>query len=221
MENNSTEPIQETVNTNENSEEFSSEKYKIEVKNLPCQFGYANLRKFFTNLNLKFVKIKAPQTSSFAFLTFINEEAKLEAMEIINKTVYKGKQLEAIVAKPALDPILSFKRKNASIDSSSSSKQVKQDENLSLDERVQNATTPLWNLAYDKQIEQKKTQIKQILRKTFYKMERTHKDTFFYFQKQSKANEGMCCSLIDFVESVCFRFIFKLFFFMKILLFKK
>jgi len=190
----------------ENSEEFSSEKYKIEVKNLPCQFGYANLRKFFTNLNLKFVKIKAPQTSSFAFLTFVNEEAKLEAMEIINKTVYKGKQLEAVVAKPALDPITSFKRKNANNDSSSNSnsKQVKQDdENLSLEERVQNATTPLWKDSYDKQVEQKKTNIKQILRKTFYKMEKTHKDTFFYFQKQSKKNEGMCCSLIDFIESVC------------------
>lgn len=90
----------EITETNEdtNQEDFSSEKYKIEVKNLPSCFGYANLRKFFNGLNLKFVKIKAPQSSNFAFLTFANEEARQEAIKLINNTKYKGKQLEAVVS---------------------------------------------------------------------------------------------------------------------------
>ena len=91
-----------------NQEDFSSEKYKIEVKNLPSCFGYANLRKFFNGLNLKFVKIKAPQSSNFAFLTFVNEETKLEAIKLINSTKYKGKQLEAVVSAVYLKLFLFF-----------------------------------------------------------------------------------------------------------------
>ena len=86
-----------TDSTATNREEFSSEKYKIEVKNLPNIFGYGSLRKFFGGLNLKFVKITAPQASNFAFLTFASEEAKEEAIKLINTTTYKGKLLEAVV----------------------------------------------------------------------------------------------------------------------------
>ena len=100
---NTTNSKPEDVSTEEtppNQEEFTSEKYKIEIKNLPSCFGYGNLRKFFNSLNLKFVKIKAPQSSSFAFMTFVSEQAKEEAMKIINSTKYKGKQLEAVVSDP-------------------------------------------------------------------------------------------------------------------------
>ncbi len=43
--------------------------------------------------------------------------------------------------------------------------------------------------------------MKQVLRKTFFKMERNNKDTFYWLHKQSKENEGMCCSLNEFVQS--------------------
>ena len=55
------------------------------------------LRKFFNQLNLKFVKLKAPGNGPYAYVTFVNEEARAEAFKILNETKYKGKQLEATV----------------------------------------------------------------------------------------------------------------------------
>lgn len=55
-------------------------------------------------------------------------------------------------------------------------------------------------MPYEKQVEQKRAHIKQILRKTFFKMEKINKDTYFWLQKQSK-DTGGCCELNEFVES--------------------
>jgi hypothetical protein len=55
------------------------------------------LRKFFNQLNLKFVKLKAPGNGPYAFVTFVNENARAEAFKILNETKYKGKKLEATV----------------------------------------------------------------------------------------------------------------------------
>jgi RNA recognition motif-containing protein len=44
------------------------------------------------------VKIKSPGNGTFAFITFVNEEAKLEAQKILNTSKFKGKQLEAVVS---------------------------------------------------------------------------------------------------------------------------
>jgi hypothetical protein len=48
-------------------------------------------------LKLKTTKIKASPNSTFAFISFPDEESKEEGMLILNDTKYKGKQLEAIV----------------------------------------------------------------------------------------------------------------------------
>ena len=55
------------------------------------------MRKFLNSLKLNFVKLKAPNPSSYAFVTFVSEEARNEGMKIINNTKYKGKDLEAVV----------------------------------------------------------------------------------------------------------------------------
>lgn len=47
----------------------------------------------------------------------------------------------------------------------------------------------------------KKKHVKQILRKTFFKMEKINKDTYYWLQKQSKDHSGMCCDLSEFVPS--------------------
>ncbi len=78
--------------------EFSSEIFKLEVKNLPKNFGFGQLRKFLTNLNLKYVKLKSPGSCTHAFVTFISEEAREEARKVLNETKFKGRQLEATVS---------------------------------------------------------------------------------------------------------------------------
>ena len=80
-------------------DEFSSERYKIELKNLPKNFGFSQLRKMLRSLELKFVKINSPGRCTYAFITFTDENAKQEAMKILNGYKYKGHELTAIVCK--------------------------------------------------------------------------------------------------------------------------
>jgi tRNA (uracil-5-)-methyltransferase len=74
---------------------------------------------------------------------------------------------------------------------------------LSLEERVQDSTTPLWRLSYADQVKQKKSHIQQILRKCLLKIESVNRATcvFYWLQKQRKLYEGMCCELVEFVDS--------------------
>jgi hypothetical protein len=68
--------------------------------------------------------------------------------------------------------------------------------------RVQNSTTPFWNMDYEKQLEQKTSNMKQILRKTLFKIEKVNNDIFYWLQQQKDNNEGMCCPLSDILPSV-------------------
>ena len=77
--------------------EFSSEIYKVEVKNLPKNFAFGQLRKLLVSLNLKFVKIKSPGNCTYAYVTFVSEEAREEGLKILNSAKFKGRQLEATV----------------------------------------------------------------------------------------------------------------------------
>lgn len=57
---------------------FSSEGFKIELKNLPKFYGYAELKKLITNtLSLNANKIKIPKrNSSFAFVCLRSDEGE-------------------------------------------------------------------------------------------------------------------------------------------------
>ena len=55
------------------------------------------LRKLLRSLELKFVKINSPGRCTYAFITFVDENAKQDAMKILNGFKYKGHALTAIV----------------------------------------------------------------------------------------------------------------------------
>ncbi len=80
--------------------EFTSEIYKVEIKNLPKNFGFGALKKFIASLDLKVVKVKSPgQGSTFAFVTFTCEEERQKALKVLNEATLKGKKLYACVSK--------------------------------------------------------------------------------------------------------------------------
>ena len=56
-----------------------------------------DLKKFLNSLNLKYVKIKAPNQGRFAFITFQDEAARDEALKLLNGAKYKSRELEAFV----------------------------------------------------------------------------------------------------------------------------
>jgi hypothetical protein len=55
------------------------------------------IKGLFKHLNLQYVKVNSPKNGSYAFVTFVNEEAKSQALKILNGYAYKGKELLAIV----------------------------------------------------------------------------------------------------------------------------
>jgi len=55
---------------------------------------------------------------------------------------------------------------------------------LSLDEKVQNSTTPLWKLTYEEQLDKKKNEVIQILKKFGSNIEKTNPDLKNWFKKQ-------------------------------------
>ncbi len=80
--------------------EYTSEIFKVEIKNLPRNFGFGALKKFIASLDLKVVKVKSPgQGSTFAFVTFTCEEERQKALRILNEATLKGRKLYACVSK--------------------------------------------------------------------------------------------------------------------------
>jgi len=190
-----------------NRDEFTSERYKIEIQNLPRIFGFGQLKKYLASLKLDYVKVKSPGKGNYAFVTFRNEEAKQNAMKIVNETTYKGKLLRAIPAKPAADPSAAIAnhdavRKRRTEDENESVKKSKsEDSNLPLEERVQNSVAPLWKLSYEEQLKKKSDVVKSILRKIREKIFSTNPSVQSWLLEQKKKYEGMCCEFVDYVPS--------------------
>lgn len=82
-------------------QDFTSEIFKVEIKNVP-KFGFGELKKFLKKkLNLNPVKIKAIPNKriegNHAFICFRSEEERTEAMTKLDGYVWKGKTLKASV----------------------------------------------------------------------------------------------------------------------------
>ncbi|KAF5290360.1 hypothetical protein FQA39_LY14743 [Lamprigera yunnana] len=142
-------------------EEFSSEKFKIVVKNLPKYYGVSELRKLINGkLKLSSNKIKFPRkNSSFVFVCFRSEQERENGLKIINEYKWKGRLLTACEAKPAPDPLV--KRRNE-LDDETTAKKVKLDE-PSQEVRIKLSTIPLWDTPYEEQLKIKEEEAKNIL----------------------------------------------------------
>ena len=94
--------------------EFTSEIFKIEIKNLPRYVTPAELKKMFKNkfqLDTKKIKVMKGNgyNPNFGFVTFSNDADRDSAIEKANNFVYKKCKLQVTKAKPAKDPALDKK----------------------------------------------------------------------------------------------------------------
>lgn len=138
--------------------EFTSEIFKIEVRNLGI-FGVWELKKLIKNtLNLDASKIKSPNKRDFAFVCFRNQEEQEKAISVLNGYKWKGKVLAAMTAKASADPLI--KRRNEG--------NQRQDDQPKRQKTSIEATCPLAGLPYKDQIEQKRSEMENLL-KTFGK----------------------------------------------------
>ncbi|XP_017072133.1 tRNA (uracil-5-)-methyltransferase homolog A isoform X2 [Drosophila eugracilis] len=135
--------------------EFTSEIYKIEVKNLGY-FGIGEFKKLLRNtLKFDMTKIKAPTRKEFAFVCFRSLEDQQRALETLNGYKWKGKVLKAHSAKASADPL---QKKRAAEDQESERKPKKQ-------RTAVEATCPLSHIPYDQQLKQKSEEMSALLAK--------------------------------------------------------
>lgn len=142
---------------------FSSEKFKIELRGLPKYYGIAELKKLMNQkLGLNTSKIKRPRNGShWLYACFQNDEERIKAIEALNGYLWKGKKLIAEIAKPAPDPLVR-KRKHDG-ENTVDDKKKKDDDGISQEQKLMNATTPYWSIPYDEQVKLKEKEIKILL----------------------------------------------------------
>lgn len=145
---------------------FTSEIYKVEIRNLPKFIGFNDLKKFLAKQNLNPHKIKLFGRQTFAFVTFKNEEERDKAMKMVHGMQWKGQVLSVRLAKPKADPILR-KRKLGEGEGASGQPQSKrtegdeQEEPLSV--QIANVVTPLWKVPYEEQLRRKEQEVVGVL----------------------------------------------------------
>lgn len=149
---------------------FTSEIYKVEIRNLPKFIGFNDLKKFLAKHGLNPHKIKLFGRQTFAFVTFKNEEERDKAMKMVHGMQWKGQVLTVKLAKPKVDPILR-KRKQQEGEAAGEagpppSKRVEageEEEPLSI--QIANVVTPLWNVPYEEQLRRKEDEVVAVLQR--------------------------------------------------------
>ncbi|XP_073258535.1 tRNA (uracil-5-)-methyltransferase homolog A-like isoform X2 [Porites lutea] len=196
-------------------DEFTSEIYKIELQNLPRKCGYKQFKKMIANrLNVRPVKVKLPPGATHAYVTFRNEEERRLAIRSLSGHKWKGKVLSAKTAQPLPDPLAvqraeGMARKRMIQDAARSNidaKRIKVDDNdegeeLAISVRLNHVVTPLWNQPYSQQMEMKKKNMVEILKKLTKKLKAIMVLKNNWVEEESAKRDGLCCELLDCVES--------------------
>ncbi|XP_012229282.1 tRNA (uracil-5-)-methyltransferase homolog A [Linepithema humile] len=174
-------------------EDFTSEKYKIEVRGLPKYYGIGEFKKLLNEkLELQLCKVKPPRKGSgWLYVCFRNEECRQRAITTINGILWKNSKLTAQVAKPAPDPFVKRKLE----EEESNHKRLKTDSNCSPVDKIKFITTPLWNMPYPNQLELKQKEMKSILIKIGQQMLKESKALTDWITSQRKLYDGLPCEL--------------------------
>lgn len=147
---------------------FTSEIYKVEIRNLPKFIGFNDLKKFLAKHGLNPHKIKLFGRQTFAFVTFKNEEERDKAMKMVHGMQWKGQVLSVRLAKPKADPILRKRRHQEEQGAggqppSKRTEAGEEEEPLSV--QLANVVTPLWNVPYEEQLRRKEEEVVGVLQR--------------------------------------------------------
>ncbi|XP_017477066.1 PREDICTED: tRNA (uracil-5-)-methyltransferase homolog A [Rhagoletis zephyria] len=146
--------------------EFTSEIFKIEVRNLGY-FGIGEFKKLLrAKLNLNMTKIKSPLRKEFAFVCFRSQEDQQRAIETLNGYKWKGKVLQAALAKASADPLQKRRNEDAQKEQGKSKRQ-----RTSAD-----AICPYATIPYEDQLQKKSTEMQELLKKFINKLRNINQD---------------------------------------------
>ncbi|XP_061622540.1 tRNA (uracil-5-)-methyltransferase homolog A isoform X2 [Phyllopteryx taeniolatus] len=184
---------------------FTSEIFKVEIRNLPKFIGFNDLKKFLAKHGLNPHKIKLFGKHTFAFVTFKNEEERDKAMRMVHGMQWKGQVLSVKLAKPKADPIQRKRKQQEEgegVGGQPPSKRAEgneEEEEEPLSVQIANVVTPLWNVPYDEQLKRKEQDVVAVLQRLAKEIASTNKAMLpWLFDVKGKQNR-MCCPL----EAIC------------------
>ncbi|XP_015238498.1 PREDICTED: tRNA (uracil-5-)-methyltransferase homolog A [Cyprinodon variegatus] len=174
---------------------FTSEIFKVEIRNLPKFIGFNDLKKFLVKHCLNPHKIKLFGKQRFAFVTFKNEEERDKAMKMVHGMQWKGQVLSIRLAKPKADPILGKRSREEGEGPASKRPEREEEEEEPLSVQIANAVTPLWNVPYEEQLKMKEQEVVETLQRLAKEIGSTNKALLpWIFAQKAKLNK-MCCPL--------------------------
>lgn len=148
---------------------FTSEIYKVEIRNLPKFIGFNDLKKFLAKHGLNPHKIKLFGRQTFAFVTFKNEGERDKAMKMVHGMQWKGQVLTVRLAKPKVDPILRKRKREGEEGAAGGPPPSKRaevgEEEEPLGVQIANVVTPLWNVPYEEQLRRKEDEVVAVLQR--------------------------------------------------------
>lgn len=150
---------------------FTSEIYKVEIRNLPKFVGFNDLKKFLAKHGLNPHKIKLFGKQTFAFVTFKNEDERDKAMKMVHGMQWKGQVLAVRLAKPKADPILRKRKQQEEEEGEGAGGQPSAkraeagDEEEPLSAQIANVVTPLWKVPYEEQLKRKEQEVVAVLQR--------------------------------------------------------
>ncbi|KAK1892637.1 tRNA (uracil-5-)-methyltransferase like A [Dissostichus eleginoides] len=179
---------------------FTSEIYKVEIRNLPKFTGFNDLKKFLAKHGLNPHKIKLFGKQTFAFVTFKNEEERDKAMKMVHGMQWKSQVLSVRLAKPKADPILRKRKQeeDEGVSGQPSSKRTEggeEEEEEPLSVQIANVVTPLWNVPYEEQLKRKEQEVVGVLQRLAKEIGSTNKALLPWLFAQKGKYNRMCCSL--------------------------
>ncbi|KAM9811007.1 tRNA (uracil-5-)-methyltransferase homolog A [Neosynchiropus ocellatus] len=184
---------------------FTSEIYKVEIRNLPKFVGFNDLKKFLSKHGVNPHKIKLFGRQTFAFVTFKNEEERDKAMKMVHGMQWKGQVLTVRLAKPKADPILQKRKQQqqqqeeevggdgAGGPPAAKRKEGGDEEPLSV--QIANVVTPLWNVPYEEQLRRKEQEVVAVLQRLAKEIGNTNKGMLPWLFAQKEKYNKMCCPL--------------------------
>ncbi|KAF0313980.1 tRNA (uracil-5-)-methyltransferase A [Amphibalanus amphitrite] len=146
--------------------EFTSENFKIEIRNMPRYYGVAQFKKFLTNtLKLNVHKLKPlPGRGAGIFVTLHDEATRQEALKLLDGREWKKAKLSARPAAAIPDPLLAHRQKRNRDDADgAASAEKKPRQEVPLSQRTRDAVVPWWNVPYDEQLQRKRSHVWGVL----------------------------------------------------------
>nr|CAD7200184.1 unnamed protein product [Timema douglasi] len=187
--------------------DFTSEKFKIEIRGLPKYYGIAELKKLLNDkLKLGSNKVKPPKRGNYwnwIYVCFRSEEDRLNAIKALNGYTWKSKVLSA-EANPAPDPLVKKRKQIVCEQKSDTPDKKSKPDGRSQEECLKDSTTPYWNISYEDQIKRKQENIRELLIDLGHKLVRGNSALASWLDGQKVKHGGLPCELWDIRRSpVC------------------